>query len=501
MKTTKKILAVILAILMIFTTTSIAFASEEPVQDCPVILIPGFTSSNVYDNIEDPDTLAAFPTTDDILAVVTEAFIPSLLKFAIDRDTDKLVVRVTDRVNDMFKYWFNEPTGEAKEGSGIVPQELTDVSITSRLTFSYDWRADPVRIADELHEYIETVCALSGSDKIALGCHSLGSTIGLAYLTKYGNDRVSAVVFDSPACNGVALIGNILTGNVSLDPQGIAYYLEALLGESEYKALVDSIMDIFKNAGVLDLFSRFADVIIEALAPAVYRETVAPLLGCWPTIWTMLPDSDVDAAKAYIFGDILAGKDYSALESKIDGYNKTVRANRTATLKSFDAVGNFAIISRYTVQSIPLKGSAHILSDTIIDTPSTSFGATTAPIGDYFSDDYLAGKDPAYISPDKTVDASTCLFPEKTWFIRDSGHFETGGVTELYYDMFFFAEKELTCDTAEIGRFTYRDSATYSILEDTATPHKDEETTLVKSVYNLAEALVETIKNLLKNIF
>ena len=474
-----------------------AVAEENP-QTCPVIFIPGFTSSNVYADIKDPDTLAVMPSSEDIIAIIKEAFIPSLLKFAVDRDTDKLVVRVTDRVNETFKYWFNEPTGDAKEGSGIVPEELTEASVTSRLKFSYDWRGDPVKIADELHQYIETVCRLSGSEQVALGCHSLGTTIGLAYITKYGNNRVAGMIFDSPACNGVALVGNILTGKVNLDADSIAYYIKELLGESEYEALVTSVIDLFKKAGVLELFTRFADEIIEALAPAVYRETIAPLIGCWPTFWSMVPDSDMEQAKAYIFGDILKDKDSSALESKIDYYNNTIRANRTKTLNAFNARSKFAVLSRYFSQTIPLRGSGHLLSDTIIDTPSSSFGATTAPIGDYFSEEYLRGKDLRYISPDRTVDASTCLFPEQTWFIRGSGHFETGGVTEEYYDMFFFSETELTCDTAEIGRFTYRDPESYTLVEDLAVPEKEEDKNIIEILLSFAEAVISTIVKLIK---
>ena len=128
MKKISKVLSLLLALLIAFTTVSIAFAAKEPEQTCPVILIPGFTSSDVYDNIEDPDTRVDFPSTDDIIDIVTQEFIPGLLNYAVDRDTDKLVVRVTSRINEIFAYWFNEPTGEAKKGSGIIPQKLTDVT-------------------------------------------------------------------------------------------------------------------------------------------------------------------------------------------------------------------------------------------------------------------------------------------------------------------------------------------------------------------------------------
>ena len=496
----KKILSLLLAIIMVFTCISVALATDGTKQTCPLIYIPGFTSSDIYTDVTDKSTYAGFPGTDDIIAVVTDTILPALVKYAIDKDTDKLTDTVTKRINKIFDGWFNDITGDAKPGSGIIPEELTDVTAKSELVFRYDWRADPMVIADELNAYIEKVCKLSGCDKIALGCHSLGSTIALAYLTKYGNSRVSGMVFDSPACNGVALIGNVLTGKVNLDADGIAYYLKTYLGESEYNRLISSLIDIFKSAGLLDLFSLFADMVIAELAPGIYRGTVIPLVACWPTIWSMLPDDKVDDAKAFVFDEIMKDQDMTALEKKIDSYNKTVRANRVKTLKAYNAVGNFAILSRYSDQTIPLRGSADLIGDTIIETKSTSFGATTAPIGDYFSDDYLKSKNSAYISPDKTVDASTCLFPEQTWFIKDSGHFETGGVTELYYPMFLFAKEELTCDTAELSRFTYRDEATYTLVEDTTTPEKFESTSLIKSAYDFIGALIEVVVNLFDKI-
>lgn len=497
MKKAKKILCLALTLIIVLSLTVTASAKETR-QTCPMITIPGFTSSNVYDDITDESTLVGFPSTDDIIDIVKEAFIPALLVYAVDRDTDKLVVSVTDRVNEVFAYWFNESTGEAKEGSGIIPQKLTSVTSESRLTFSYDWRGDPVKIADELNEYIETVCELSGCEKVAIGSHSLGTTIALAYITKYGNDRVKGIVFDSPACNGVAIIGNILTGKLYFDNETLGLFLKNILGESEYSKLISSLIDIFDTAGVLELVIRFADEIVEALAPAVYRETVAPLLGCWPTLWSMVPDEKIDECKAYIFDEILKDKDTSVLEAKIDTYNNTVRANRDETLQAFNAVGNFAVFSRYTQHTVPLTGSSKLIGDTIIDTVSSSFGATTAPVGEYFSDSYLKDKDMKYISPDRTVDASTCLFPEQTWFIKDSGHFETDGLTTEYYDMFLFAEKELTCDTAEIGRFTYR-SESFTLTEDTSVPVKAEKPSILKSIYNLGLSLIELIKNLIKN--
>lgn len=499
MKNLKKPLSLCLALLMAFSCTLTAFSIEETEQTCPLIYVPGFSSSNIYADVNDESTLVSFPGTEDIIATVAETLLPALAAYCVDKDAEKLAHKVTLRINEMFAFWFNESTGDVKAGSGIIPEVLTDVTAESKLTFSYDWRSDPLLVADKLDAYIDEVCTLSGCEKVTLGCHSLGSIIALSYLTKHGNSKVAGIVFDSPATNGVALIGNVLTGKVNLDGETIGLFIKSFLGESEYNKLISGLIDVFESAGIIDLIIPLTDDIIEALAPTIYRESVAPLVGGWLTIWSMLPDAQIDEAKAFIFDEIMAGQDLSVLESKIDSYNSLVRANREQTLIDFNNAGNFAVISRYHTQVIPLKGSSKALSDLIIETSATSLGATTAPLGDYFSDDYLEGKDLRYISPDRTVDASTCLFPEQTWFIKGSGHFETGGLTTDYYDMFLYAEDELTCDTAELGRFLCVDKYTYRLIENTSSPEKIEKATLIKSVISFVTALIEVLVNLVKN--
>lgn len=55
-----------------------------------------------------------------------------------------------------------------------------------------------------------------------------------------------------------------------------------------------------------------------------------------------------------------------------------------------------------------------------------SFGATSSKVTEKLSDKYIAAQTEKglgkYISPDKQVDASTCLFPETTWIIKNADH-------------------------------------------------------------------------------
>ena len=500
MKISKKILCLCLTVLMLLSVTGTAFAAEE--RDCPVIHIPGFYSSDVYGDVNDPDTLITIPGTDAIIDFVKEEFAPALLAFCIDRDTDNLAKNVCSKINELlFPHWFYESTGDAKEGSGIIFDNTPEnVTAHSKFIFRYDWRGNLVDIADDLAEYIDYIAAESGCGKVALSAHSFGSNLILAYLAKNGNDKVSSIVFDSPACHGVAVVGSLLTGKVTLDSEFLGYFLKSTLGEDEYARLLSSTYDIFELGGIPSLATGFIDEVIEELTPAVYKETLAPLFAYWPATWAMVPDEQLDEAMEYIFDDLLKDKDLSALKSKIESYNTLVRENKDTILKDFDSVGNLAILSRYGSPAFPLTDAADLMGDTVIETRASSLGAATAPYGTYFTQEETSGVDAAYISPDRTVNASTCLFPEQTWFIKNTGHFETH-FTEPYYDFFLFAENELTCDKTDFGRFCTFDKETHALVADTSEPEKIEKTTPLERLFNFLTALFERIGAFLHKIF
>lgn len=501
MKPVKKILSICLAALMLLSVSGVAFAAEDGKQDCPVVHVPGFYSSDIYADVNDTDTLITFPDTDSIIELVKMVVIPSLIIYCADRDIDKLSTNISSEIKVLFADWFYESTGEPQENSGIIFDEAPEgLTAESKLIFRFDWRNDPVAIADSLASYIDNAITVSGCDKVALSAHSFGSNIVTAYLQKYGNSKISSVLFDSPACYGVAVVGNLLTGKVTFDSEAIAYFLKTALGENEYESLLSSIIDIFEMAEIPELFTLFIDEVIEALAPGVYKEIFAPLFGYWPAMWAMVPDAQLDEAMSYIFDGVLEGQDTAALKEKIASYNAVVRDNREVVLKDFDSVGNFAVLSRFGAPSFPLSSAADLLGDTVIETKSSSLGALTAPVGDYFSDEEINGVAAEYISPDRTVNASTCLFPEKTWFIKGTGHFETE-LTEPYYDYFLFAAEELTCGKTDFGRFCTFDKETLALVKDTSEPQKIKKPSAFERLFNFLKALFERIGAFFKNIF
>ena len=102
-----------------------------------------------------------------------------------------------------------------------------------------------------------------------------------------------------------------------------------------------------------------------------------------------------------------------------------------------------------------------------------SFGATTSTVYEPLSDEYIAervaqdkGK---YISPDKRIDASTCFFPDSTWFTKGITHskwtdFETSVLFRVVT-----ADRQLTIDDFEYTQFVVYDNET-----ETAYPMTEE---------------------------
>ena len=75
----KKLLSLILALLMIFACTSVAFAAEEKY---PVIYIPGY-GSDLYAEKGNKNSELIYPTGADVGAIVKEAIAPCLKELAL----------------------------------------------------------------------------------------------------------------------------------------------------------------------------------------------------------------------------------------------------------------------------------------------------------------------------------------------------------------------------------------------------------------------------------
>ncbi len=439
----KKILfkgiSIILALILCFGGVIPSFAEgTEFDRDCPKIYVHGFMSYDVYADVDNPesDELAWPPSEEKITTAVKQAIAP-LAVCAVDRDLDKLGTALAPILDELFASSCLDFNGEITNGSGIrfeypSPEELTT---DSDVTFGYDWRLDPMVIASQLNDFINYILENTGAEQVVLECHSLGGIITTTYLKLYGNSKIKSVVFNSSAVYGETYTGELLNEEIEIDTEGLKEFLEFCFLESDYKHTVSLICEILEDAGLLDFVIDFAGKILNGIYDEVIL-SVMKLFANWPTIWAMIPDEDIESAKENVFSMYEAnGIDYSGLEEKVNAYNSTIRPYKTQTLQNTAKTSNLYVISRYGYSAIPLTSSWDALGDGVVDAKFSSFGATTALYGET-----LDVADSVYVSPDKTIDASTCLFPEQTWFIRDMKHQNMADCLEdmvntlLYYD-------------------------------------------------------------------
>lgn len=120
-------------------------------------------------------------------------------------------------------------------------------------------------------------------------------------------------------------------------------------------------------------------------------------------------------------------EDYSGLIEKIYDYRNNVQLKFEEDVKRYVENGiEFSNIVKYGLQTIPITNNSNELSDATVTVRESSFGATATEVEEKFSDDYISAavenQTARYISPDCQVDASTCLLPDTTWFIKDLYH-------------------------------------------------------------------------------
>lgn len=494
----KKILCLILSFSLVFAFTSLAFAKAEATPECPSIYIPGFLNPDICKDKNDISTECTNPSTDEILEVIKTEIVPALIVYAADGDIDKVAHEIAELVNFMFEDFAYNPDGTPKGNSGAyMPYpEASSITKSSELRFDYDWRGDPFIVAEELNAFIDYVLQHSGAKQVTLKCHSLGSVVATTYLKLYGGEKIMGIVFDSPALGGITYLGELLSGKAEMNGDALVRGFKDLFSENEYEEIISGTLDMLELSGVHSMIGGFLDDLLDEIAPTIYKESLIPLFAYWPSIWAMTPDAQIEDAMAYIFDDLCKGEDYSTLKSKIQKYNTEIRKNKNSILLSYDEYGRMAVIARYGYAALPVSQSWNVLTDTVVDTRHASLWATTAEVGSQFDESYLEGKDMSLISPDRTVDASTCLFPEKTWFIKNLKHDRTD-MTKPLYNGLLYGEEEATVDNYDLPRFMIFDAETETISEDISEFREEVKLSPLEKIVNFLKAAIDFLLSLI----
>ncbi len=447
MKATKKIVSITLAIVLV------ALAFVMPVSAAktyPLIIVDGIFSTELYKNFGTADEAPIFPTDDEALSAmgkeIGDAFINGWINYGTaKKDYDKFAENFFPVVNEYIKpigyntdgtpiddtigfYQNTKPmsTYTDEEKASLAPfaqvyaEEYGEENVYN---FSYDWRQSPIDVAAQLKAYIATVIKETGVKKVNLIGYSLGANVVLAYLEANGGKFVNNLVFVSPAWQGTSLAGNVVIDNLEIDIFAVENYLVQLANVSATTHITAFIISFIASYEGLS-HEYFGDInyVMSNIVDRSYGYTFTPYIAGMPGFWSLVPEEDYEVGKEFIFGDSID----KAYEAKIDAYYE-IQTNAKAIIEDAMADGmKFGIVGGYNCQMIPVSNEFE-QSDTIIDVKYWSGGATCSKYLQAHDDwanihEQAIKDDHNHVSWDCKVDASTCMFPEYTWFIKNLQH-------------------------------------------------------------------------------
>lgn len=431
----------------------------------PTVIIPGISQSISYlaDENGDPAVnsngeelsggLLILDSTQILPAVINNLAAPLATSLITQTDADgKLADGVYNTVMELFAIQSSDKTGKpinnlktieyAVDGVPTSVANMTqddrdyfyrmipmksikdEVGEDNLYLYAFPLIGDPMESAKGLDDYIQRIKADKGVDKVNIVTISLGGTILTAYLENLagtGYPDVNRVVNVVSCLQGTDVMGDFYLRNWNLEDEFFFHeYIPMIMEETSGNAalgyLINIALKIFPKQVIYTILTAAVDGILDSL-----------MLNC-PQFWAMIPaDRFDDAKEKYSF--IWEDEEYAELAPKLDAFHTAalnLDENLTVLMDNDVLVHNVVGYGLdYSAQDYcffaAMKSSLTTNSDAIIDIDSTSLGATYAPAGEILPDEILFA-DGAIISPDGSVDVSTCLFPENVWLFEGQHH-------------------------------------------------------------------------------
>ncbi len=452
MKALKKVIAVSLALML----TGIALvAPVAAATEVPLVVVQGFAAIPLVKNAGQENEMEVFPPenigSDGMIADLVTAFLTGFIDFGTNKGNweafGKKIIDYAKNITDPIAYntdgtpkydnvthkTFMEPMSsytdeEIKEiFTPIGMKYAAQYSADSVYAFGYDWRESPIDCASQLNDFINYVKARTGSSRVNVVALSQGSAVTLAYMAEYGGGSLNNVVFASPAWQGTSIAGDLFTGKIDIDVYAFENFMVALGDGSATTHIISVFISSLATSEEFteEWFPLLEDA-LQGIVPQAYSDIVIPMLAGMPGLWCLVPGEYFNDAKAYLFPD---GMD-AQLEEKINAYN-LIQSNAKQIVEDCEDDGmKFGIVCGYNRQIAPINENLNT-SDMVVDTVYASGGATCANYLESFEDwgnNYTQAINCGHwhVSWDKRIDASTCMFPEQTWFLKNHSHVAFG---------------------------------------------------------------------------
>ena len=447
----KKLMSIIMVIIMISTCFGTAFAAENK-EEYPMVYLAGFGDTIIYYE-DDPEMKSLFfPLDTDRLVGNLGNMGEYIAKSVKNKEPNLLYTCIYNYVWDSFGMLRLNPDGSNVDGVVAAEVKLNHVG-DNRYDFNYDCRKDPFKIAEELHDYITMVKDATGSEKVELVASSYSANAALTYLEVYKDnlDDIDSVVLCVPSIGGISLFSELLAGEINVDHKAFKNYI----GNLEKSGFIYDFMDLLDEYGVLE--PMIEAMLIPALKAAIYdalMDICRDIVATIPAAWACVNDEYFEKAMINMFGEDYDSPDHEFAPhiEKSTYFHKNIKMKAEEILtqtRDNNPDMHMAVVCKYGNPSIPLSKHQDILTDGLVFIELSSFGATCADYGKTLPEDYTQAKygETNLISPDRQIDASTCLFPFTTWFIKGLDHSQKN---EDYHKVLAaVAHGDLSVDTDE----------------------------------------------------
>lgn len=503
----KKFISAVLSIVIIFNVIIPSFAwvdVNESKSQIPIIRISG-DGEALYDEngnkiFHYKDIPKLFSDNEEngsdnseLYKSMAKTFIPAFTKGIATDNWDDLYSGLETEFGKIFASSLLDENGNVTNNSGLSQarkEQMQNKRNNSQMGnkgyfswndywFHYDWRLDPMETADEFNSFVKDIKRTTGCEKVGIIATCLGVNVVMAYVSKYGVEDIQGIGIDGSVVGGAEILSEVICAKFDVDPPALMRILEDVegLGLFSIDEFIMETIDMLVQTGLLEgvistTENIFYDKLIEGSTSALALST----FYTWPNYWACVSPEDYESAKNYVFGKDGSEKriKYAGLIEKLDNYDKEVRQRIPELIQEIkDGGANIGIISKYGYQIIPICASSDEIADQFVSVKRSSFGATTSNVYETLSDDYIAQKTAEgkgkYISPDKLIDASTCLTPDSTWFIKGSSHSNwTTYELKILYEV-VSADKQLT-----VNDFTYTQFMVYNTEADELYPMTEE---------------------------
>ena len=464
----KKVLALLTALVLLCASVTPAFARGYVSLNTviPVIRLTGDAEpivdpdGNLVFDINHMDRLADGTDSNEIYQSIANVLQPFLLEGVLFDRWDRYYENLEKEISELAGDFRLDGNGNAVNGTGVSAARIQENETNMRTDkrsgkgyfgledyhFWYDWRLDPLEIADQLAGYIDAVLATTGALKVSLVSCCVGTNVTLAYVAKYGTAKLHGFGMDGSCSYGGEFISDALSGKFKVDGDAIERFLIDYneLGMLDVSAFALASVDLLTKSGALNAFTTVSrETIYQKIMVGATSALALSTFFTMPCYWAFVTAEDYDTAKRYVFGEEGSEKrvQYAGLIEKLDRYHEAVRLKIPELVPGMGKKNvKVAIISKYGFQMLPICQSCNAVSDQYASVYRSSFGATTSTIFDTLSDDYIAKRTAEgkgkYISPDKQVDASTCMYPDATWFTKGVRHGEWSDTeNEIMYEV------------------------------------------------------------------